>query len=168
MGADLIGQQLGARLRGPRGEQGGLATGPGAQVEPPLIAALHRSVRRNERHQLTALVLDPGPAVADRIDPARVSPDHDDGERTDPAGARLDVVSPVGLAGGLGQRLRRDKAGPGTQGHLGVGVVRGQERLELLAAATVGDQGLAQRLDDPLRVRLGAGQSARFIGCVPA
>ena len=40
---------------------------------------------------------------------------------------------------------------------------RGQERLELLAAAAVGDQGLAQRLDDPLRVRLGAGQSGRLI-----
>ena len=168
MGADLIGQQLGARLRGPRGEKRGLATGPGAQVEPARVAALHRGMRRNECHQLTALVLDPGPAVADRLDPARISPDHDDGEGTDPAGARLDVVDPVGLAGGLGQRLRRDEAGSGAQGHLGVGVVRGQEHLELLTAAAVGDQGLAQRLDDPLRVRLGAGQSARLIGCVPA
>ena len=77
-------------------------------------------------------------------------------------------MDPVGLAGVLGQRLRSDEAGSGTQGHLGVGVIRGQERLELLAAAAVGNQGLAQRLDDPLRVRLGAGQSGRLIGGIPA
>ena len=77
-------------------------------------------------------------------------------------------MSPVGLAGGLGQRLRGDEAGPGTQGHFGVGVVCGQNGLELLVAAAVGDQGLTQRLDDPLRVRLGARQGGRLIGRVPA
>ena len=50
MGADLIGQQLGARLRGPRGEKRGLATRPGAQVEPARVAAIHRGVCRNECH----------------------------------------------------------------------------------------------------------------------
>ena len=158
VGTDLIGEQVGALLTGPGGQQSRLAARAGAQVEPALVTPFERGLGGDERHQLTALVLDPGPGVPDRLDPAGISSDHDNGERADPPQAGFDVVDPVGLASDLGQGLRGDETGPGAQSHLGVGVVGDQERLQLVGTATVGGQGLAQRLDDPLWVGLGTRQ----------
>ena len=53
-----------ARAGGQRGQQRGLATRPGAQVQPPLVLAVNRRLRRAGRDQLAALVLDVRPPAA--------------------------------------------------------------------------------------------------------
>ena len=114
MRAHLVGEQVSALLSRTCGQQRSLASGTGAQIEPALVTAFEWGLGGDERNQLAALVLNPCPRVPDRLDPAGVSPDQDDGQRTDPPQPRLDLMNPVGLPGGLGQGLRGDETGSGS------------------------------------------------------
>jgi len=106
-----------------RAEQGRLAAGAGAEVEPALVRSLQRRVDEGERAELAALVLDPGPAVPDRGQRARVT-----------AGRKPDGIGRprTGLAAGLlGQLVPVDPARPDDQVGLRPGVVGGQRLLGL-------------------------------------
>ena len=57
MGGDLVGHQGGAALGGAGPQQGRLAPGPGAQVQPALVTPLKGGLGEHQGHELAALVL---------------------------------------------------------------------------------------------------------------
>lgn len=142
----LGGQQGGAAVRGEGGEQGGLAAGARAAVQPAGVAALQRGGREGRRHELAALVLDPGPAVAHGGQRAGLAAlGHPHGVRRPAAGQR------ALLAELLGEFVRGGAAGAGDQGDLGALVVRFQQVLDTGPAAA---ERVPERRDDPARVRV--------------
>ena len=56
MGGDLVGSQAGPALGGARAQEGGLAAGAGAQVQPVLVAALERGLGQDEGGELAFAV----------------------------------------------------------------------------------------------------------------
>jgi hypothetical protein len=149
--AHLVGDQGRALVQGERGEQTGLASRPGAQVEPPLraLGPLHRDGGQGERHQLGALVLHGRPTVADRGDRARVA--------TGPGRCR--GRPPAGRGAGRREVGHRREPRPRHERQRRGRVVRGQHRREVDVDVVprrpaVPEQRLTQRLDDPRRVRL--------------
>ncbi len=65
-------QQSCALARGQRREEGRLAAGAGAEVQPALVASVDLRPRQRERDQLRAFVLNPCPALRHRRHRGRV------------------------------------------------------------------------------------------------
>jgi len=127
---DQIGAPLG-RLHGghpyvtaDRGQQRGLAAGPGAQIQPaPAVGPVELGQRQSPGHQLAALVLHQRGAVADRLQPTRI-----------PAGQvdRVRRVAADGAAHLLGELLGGQHPGPRRQVHRRALVVAFQQRLQFV------------------------------------
>ena len=68
VGRDFVGDQVGAALDGQRGEEAGLATRTGTEVQPALVlrAGFDRGRREGQGHDLTAGILHGRATVADR------------------------------------------------------------------------------------------------------
>ncbi len=97
------------RCGGDRAEQRGLAAGPGAQVEPAPVGAVHRRLDERGGDQLGALVLHVGAAVADRGQVARRAAGEVDRVRRERARAPRRPRRPASTAS--------DRPGPGAQVH---------------------------------------------------
>ena len=97
MRAQLVGRAHSRLVRGEGGQQRGLATGAGAQVEPALVPALQRCPAEGDCAELAALVLHPGHGGRDRRRAGR--------DRRRPGGPRYGEYGPADPAG-LGDELR--------------------------------------------------------------
>ncbi|OPZ50080.1 MAG: hypothetical protein BWY91_02909 [bacterium ADurb.BinA028] len=151
MFAHLVGDQRSTLFEGERGQQTRLATRAGAQVEPALRAgALDRDRRQRERDQLGAFILHCGSPVTHHRESPRV---------TTGKGRRRARPAPRGRSGAL-ELLDRAQTRPGDEGH-GCRLVVGRQQTAqvcvdgLPCRTAMAEQRLAQRLDDPRRVRLG-------------
>ena len=128
------------RLDAQGGQQRGLAARPGAQVQPASGVAVDRRQRQRAGHQLAALVLHQGRAVAHRRQLSGVA-----------AGQvhRVRRIAADGAADRLGQLLRGQHTRASGQMHLRPFVVAGQRRVEF---AGIRAQRVGEGLGDPARV----------------
>ena len=152
--AGVLDNQVGAVRRllhrgdpGPRrgaqcGQQRGLAARPGAQVQPSPGVIGHRRQRERAGHQLAALVLDQGLAVAHRGQLRRI---------TARQVHRIRRIPAYGAVHGTGQLLSGQHSRAGRQVHLGSLVIADKGRVELAGGDT---QRVDEGLCDPARVRM--------------
>ena len=135
-----------AVLGGDAGQQGGLATRSGAQIQPaPAVGTDQRGPGQGAGHQLAALVLHQRLTVADRRQPSGIT----GGEVH-----RIRRIAADGAVHLFGQRLGGQHAGPRRQVYGRPGVVGRQRRVEL---AGVGAEGVGESLGDPARVGMHEG-----------
>ena len=148
----LVGDQVGAALTRERREQGRLATGARAHVEPPVVRPLEGGVHGECGHELRTLVLDADPGARHAPQLSGRAPRDPDAPRRVPRGFRTRDLAEQAVAVG--------QARPCDEGDGGRDVVRPQEVPQFVPPSVEGE-GLPEGADDPARVGLPGGEPVR-------